>query len=662
MSDNLYFEPPSRLQLVDKLTHLLRFSNTLLVLAGPSGAGVTTVTEQLHSQAVEDDVYILSLSLSAATNLNNLLKLLNDAMDELVNPQDPVDQDGLTLLHKKIDTLSKLQRKLLISIDNADFLSDEASESLVNLLSANQGKIAITLAGSENLVTRAKSLVEAQGLSDSLHVEILSPFNRLETEEFIQLRFLRGNDFSKKQLSEIYLNSEGYPGRITLMTSQMIKSGKITLNGKGNILPVPHIVGIAVLLTAIAGGLLWQSSSDEELEEASVNESVEPITGTTSQSLALDINEETQADDTEAKVLESEIAALSERIKAQEQLIEKAKEDSDLSQDDALETAGIEGVSENNLSTLQQDNQARNTDIELIDQIETSNSDDVALLVTDKGQATRDNEEQSINERLPSQEDAEQASSSAQRGAQEQTEKIVNPDVVTIEPASNANVTVASDSETDTTSDQAKQPEKTLSLTQQFAQLSGELKKNIDPKMLQPAATQGNLNSPAIVVEDLNADTKPNKASEVPVAEVVVVKAKKQVEAAKAVNKSPQKVVAKVKPKTVVKPASKVTDASVQKWLSHNVILNWPSSGYTLQLLGARSQSSAVRFLQSMPNSEKMYFYKTELKNKDWNVIIYGQYANRTAATAAIAKLPKALRELKPWPKAIITVKNSIKK
>ena len=64
MSDNLYFEPPSRLQLVDKLTHLLRFSNVFMMLAGPVGAGVSTVAKQLHQQVAESDVYILPLEIT----------------------------------------------------------------------------------------------------------------------------------------------------------------------------------------------------------------------------------------------------------------------------------------------------------------------------------------------------------------------------------------------------------------------------------------------------------------------------------------------------------------------------------------------------------------------------------------------------------------------
>ena len=119
MSDNLYFEPPSRLQLVDKLVHLLRFSNVFMVVVGPMGAGVSTTIDQLYRQIGEDDVYILSLNLKNRTNLQSLLKLLNSAMDQLLAPVENEDSDLFSVLHGKIEALAKLQRKLLITIDNA---------------------------------------------------------------------------------------------------------------------------------------------------------------------------------------------------------------------------------------------------------------------------------------------------------------------------------------------------------------------------------------------------------------------------------------------------------------------------------------------------------------------------------------------------------------
>ncbi|OUS32637.1 hypothetical protein A9R01_10920 ['Osedax' symbiont bacterium Rs2_46_30_T18] len=81
-----------------------------------------------------------------------------------------------------------------------------------------------------------------------------------------------------------------------------------------------------------------------------------------------------------------------------------------------------------------------------------------------------------------------------------------------------------------------------------------------------------------------------------------------------------------------------------------------------MQLLGARSEASVVNFLNKMPNSQHMYYYQTKLKNRPWNVVIYGQYQSRSAAKTAIAKLPAKLRKLNPWIKSIASVQKSIKK
>lgn len=603
MSDNLYFEPPSRLQLVDKLAHLLRFSNTLLVLAGPEGAGVSTVVEQLHNQAVEDDVYILSLNLTGSTNLNGLLKLLNSAMDELVNPQDSKDLDELALLHKKIETLSKLQRKLLVSIDNADLLSDEAAESLVNLLAANQGKLAVTLAGSEKLVSRAQELVEEQNLSDSLHVEILSPFNRVETEEFVQLRFLRGNDFSAKQLSEIYLNSEGYPGRITQMTSEMIKSGKIKLNGKNSILPVPHIIGIAVLLTVITGVLSWQSFSEDESEDELVASS-QPSRN--SLSLDLNVSDDGSAtiDPNSAQSLESEIANLSLQIQAQEQLIEQAKQDSsDNSQGELSETQSLADLDIAQAADVS-DNQA-DTEVALADQQElagiSSAPDATTVTVAAPSVSVSDNLEAPADNPV--------------------NDSVTQP------------VEANSDQQQQTIDTGVAAVENVVSVNQQLADLSAQLKQKIAPQMLQMPSL------PKV------ADKKPAKT---PI--------NAQPEIKKAPLPAPAKATAPSSPVVVAQ-----NEQGSSKWLRKKEILNWPATGYTLQLLSARSQESAIKLLKTAPNAEKMYYFQTQSGSNLRNVIIYGQYPSRAAATAAIAKLPKQLRDLKPWPKSVKTVKNSIK-
>ncbi|MEH6445709.1 MAG: AAA family ATPase [Oceanospirillaceae bacterium] len=599
MSDNLYFEPPSRLQLIDKLTHLLRFSNTILVLAGPSGSGVSTVVEQLHNQAVEDDVYILSLALEANTNLNALLKMLNSAMDELVNPNEENTLDELSLLHQKIETLAGLQRKLLISIDSSDFLSDEATESLVNLLAANQGKIALTLAGSEQLVGKVSTLVAAENLTDNLHVEMLGPFNRLETEEFIQLRFLRGNDFSKKQLSDIYLNSEGYPGRITLMTSEMIKSGKIKLNGKSNLLPIPHIIGIAVLLIGITAVLFWQSFSDDSdliaLEDEARTSQVleldldseEPLVEISTLQQPVELSEEVSETTSEVQSLEEEIANLSYKIDAQRTLIETAKAESQ-SSDQMLTLEPLIELDNSDVgfATDQTDNDLVTTDIELVDQIEKVKIDNTEKV------------------------------------------RLVAEPIVAVKKQ----VVIASQSIPKTN---------LLSVTEQLNSLSAMIKQNIDPRLLQE--------QPIAINTAIKTVEKANISPTTSVQQGVIIKESSISDATTAVTNS----VAVVKPR-----ASTVNNTkNAQQWLAGSTIKKWPDTGYTLQLLSAKSEAGVVKFLKTMPNAEKMYHFK----NKAWNVVIYGQFSSKSAATAAIAKLPKQLQQLKPWAKSIKSVKNSIK-
>ena len=328
MSDNLYFEPPSRLQLVDKLVHLLRFSNVFMVVVGPMGAGVSTTIDQLYRQIGEDDVYILSLNLKNRTNLQTLLKLLNSAMDQLLAPVENEDSDLFSVLHGKIEALAKLQRKLLITIDNADFLSDEATESLLNLIQASQSSVGIVLGGSPDLVQAVTDQITDPSVSELIHNELLEPFNRLETEEFIQLSFVRGGDFSARQLSDIYLKSQGYPGLILQLTNEMIKSGKITLSGKSSLLPVPHIIGIAVLVTAIITVSSWQYFSEGDMleDETSLTSELE-LKIEQEDGVEVAIAAEVAEHNVRATALELQISSLASKIEAQEMLLETARED-----------------------------------------------------------------------------------------------------------------------------------------------------------------------------------------------------------------------------------------------------------------------------------------------------------------------------------------------
>jgi len=639
MSDNLYFEPPSRLQLVDKLTHLLRFSNVFMMLAGPVGAGVTTVAKQLHQQVAESDVYILPLEINSATNLDKLLQLLNGAIDQVFSSDDEVDPDLLRAFQQKIDGLAKLKRKILLSIDNADFLQDEALQSLLNLIQASQNEISILLGGSTDLVSRVSTQVADPTLAEIVHHEIISPFSRLETEEFIQLSFVRGSDFSAKQFTDIYLKSQGYPGLILQLTNEMIKSGKIILNGKNKILPVPHIIGIAVLLTAIVTVSSWQYFSDETLlEEGEVNNKNLALTILNDEGVVTPqvIVNELEQHGERAQELQQEIANLAGKIEAQELLIETVREESNATETEpgtAIEiTLPLGQIKEVTTSSA--------TDVELLDQMEVTEQMQSLALGVDE------------------QEDLDQANAStisevgtamAETVEDKGVELVIEETIVTVKK-NESQVVIAVDKDLNppslaplTTTPAVevviKQPEPVVvietqkSVEQSLIELTAELQKNIVASTLE-VSEQAAVRSVVVQENSISTAAPPEKAPAKPLA---VINSREEV----IINRQ-------------------VEHSSTR--LDQQSVKSWPDSGFTLQLLGTRSQAGITKFLTSMPNSEKMRHFTTTLKGKPWHVVVYGQYPSRARASAAKSILPAKLKALKPWVKSIKSVKSDINK
>lgn len=618
MSDNLYFEPPSRLQLVDKLVHLLRFSNVFMVVVGPMGAGVSTTIDQLYRQIGEDDVYILSLNLKNRTNLQTLLKLLNSAMDQLLAPVENEDSDLFSVLHGKIEALAKLQRKLLITIDNADFLSDEATESLLNLIQASQSSVGIVLGGSPDLVQAVTDQITDPSVSELIHNELLEPFNRLETEEFIQLSFVRGGDFSARQLSDIYLKSQGYPGLILQLTNEMIKSGKITLSGKSSLLPVPHIIGIAVLVTAIITVSSWQYFSEGDMleDETSLTSELE-LKIEQEDGVEVAIAAEVAEHNVRATALELQISSLASKIEAQEMLLETAREDLEQSVEPIKLEPSLTPSAE--IESLTASNTIDQPQIEVSDQAE-------AKLESSTSDVSR------------------QPSVKAKVEVADVVSAVVSP-VETVPPAVIVKEKVAPIKAAKPTPDKIKEPPAVIikqlvlseplpSIEQSLHALTAEIQENIPAELLTEIPKRSkvmvqessfNLNTSAETVASIDLADK--GASVGPAVSTAVTN--------KAVINSPAK-------------------------LSRQSLAAWPVTGYTLQLLGARSENRVLKFLKSAPNAENIRYFQTTLKNKPWIVVVYGQYATRTAANAAKKQLPAKLKQLNPWVKSIKSVQNDI--
>lgn len=78
--------------------------------------------------------------------------------------------------------------------------------------------------------------------------------------------------------------------------------------------------------------------------------------------------------------------------------------------------------------------------------------------------------------------------------------------------------------------------------------------------------------------------------------------------------------------------------------------------------MGARAETSVRDFIQAQEQPQRFYYFQTVFKGAPWHVVVYGQYADRAAATNAVASLPESLRKLRPWARSIAGVKADIRK
>lgn len=87
------------------------------------------------------------------------------------------------------------------------------------------------------------------------------------------------------------------------------------------------------------------------------------------------------------------------------------------------------------------------------------------------------------------------------------------------------------------------------------------------------------------------------------------------------------------------------------------------ASGFVAQLLGSHKRSGANDFIERWQSKLKgrLYLYHTTHKGKDWHVVVAGMYPDRTAAKAAVLKMPKALRDQSPWIRNVQSVQEILK-
>ncbi len=116
----------------------------------------------------------------------------------------------------------------------------------------------------------------------------------------------------------------------------------------------------------------------------------------------------------------------------------------------------------------------------------------------------------------------------------------------------------------------------------------------------------------------------------------------------------PVKPVSKAKP---IIPSTIITSPPITKVQdSADWLWSQDPRHYTLQLLGGRNDKSIQQFIRKHKLKGKAVYFHTRHNQRDWYALVYGSYKNRQQALQAIKTLPAGLQKTSPWARSFASI------
>ena len=257
---NFFFEPPSRLQLLEKLEHLSRFSDFLLLVTGPEGAGKSVLIQQLQAAESDRTLRLCSIDGSRTSHLNGLLVSLSQQLSPELDIQAD-NQQMLNAIYSFAQVMAVEHIQWVIIIDNADQLENPVIQLLLQMLSEAQGlpvKPHLLMAAGEGFRARLESFDEFELLESQVHQLTLEAFTFTEAKNYLLQRYSATASLTERQLQAVYDASGGYPGRLNQQIELLFRSGTVNKASEASGFTWVHISSVAAVLLLVLVVALWQ--------------------------------------------------------------------------------------------------------------------------------------------------------------------------------------------------------------------------------------------------------------------------------------------------------------------------------------------------------------------------------------------------------------------
>lgn len=294
-----FFAAKRRPVLVE-LHHLARYSKLMLVVTGPEGSGKTVLRQALVASSKEP---IKSIVVAASVNADaaSMLQQVNAALG--------LHDSDIAGVLRHIEQLIMTGQEVHVIVDNAERLEQSALLFLQRIAQGVNDVSARVFVFSDSSI--CPLLEKVADNADLHHVIALEPWDEDEVVDYLEQRLVAAGQaldvFTEQQLSDIYTQSEGWPGQVNHVAKAILLE-QINSNGSKqkvvNNLPYKHLALLAVLAIALAVVWLMQSSepadSSTKLAASVVSEQASQLpegdtiseVGTTKVELPLVLNSE----------------------------------------------------------------------------------------------------------------------------------------------------------------------------------------------------------------------------------------------------------------------------------------------------------------------------------------------------------------------------------
>ncbi|MFT7178408.1 MAG: DamX protein, partial [Oceanospirillaceae bacterium] len=257
------YQSKARGRQLDTLLHLSHFSDYLVLISAPSGAGKTTFIEQfMRVQPV--DACIVHLVLQETVTAPWIIRQLIQQLPVQL-PNHAGLEASILAIQELAQQLTLQKEVLLIVVDDAQWLDEDALELLANLLPRSakvDSRPHVILCADHSVVERIETPQFAELRQERFYHVVLAPFSQEESADYLRQRLQcigLNHGLAPIQLLQLHQLAKGNPGYLNMLANKALnKGGFVQQTG----LPLLHIAATVVVVAILAAIWLLNYFSD----------------------------------------------------------------------------------------------------------------------------------------------------------------------------------------------------------------------------------------------------------------------------------------------------------------------------------------------------------------------------------------------------------------